>query len=135
MSGSANTGLYTVASGINEANGQYTSMSTIFRNWGLQTQYEPYLSNGLPNLDAINFSASGETYGYFELGGRGTGNGRLAFLYTSLIPSSEHPAGGVPVGPGPQPPLVPIPAAVWLFASGLGLLGAYRKRREGVTRA
>jgi len=37
--------------------------------------------------------------------------------------------------PGVGPAVVPIPAAVWMFASGLGLLGIQRRHRPGTARS
>jgi hypothetical protein len=34
-------------------------------------------------------------------------------------------------GTVPQPPAMPLPAAVWLLLSGLGALGALARRRVG----
>ena len=47
------------------------------------------------------------------------------------VPYSLHLEGHVNGGPTTQPPAIPVPAAAWLFGSGLvGLVGVARRRRN-----
>jgi hypothetical protein len=86
--------------------------------------YTAYLSNGLLNLD--NLGPMRGRYETHTLPGY-VPQSLLLYQITSVTASSAVPSGGVPV-PLSHTPTVPLPAAVWLLASGLGLLGAVARR-------
>ena len=80
-----------------------------------------YLSNGLPNLDAVDHTTSS---GYFSLvtGSRsvtGFSASEFDFSIASLASS---------------PPPVPLPAAGWLLASGLGVLAVTTRSKSSHAR-
>jgi len=77
----------------------------------------PYLSNGLPNLAAIDWSNSFGGYETIDYT-KPLQDEYAGFRYsmTSLSAASEIPPGGEPLTP------VPLPAAGWLLLSGVGLL-------------
>ena len=84
---------------------------------------DAYLSNGLPNLDAINLSGS---HGFFLSLGESSPSLYASFGYTltSLDAASPVPAGGAPVYPLPTP----LPPGLLLLVSGLGVLALWRWR-------
>ena len=79
---------------------------------------EPWLSNGLPNLDVISLAGSN---GFLEAGA-GLPD-QLEFVLTSLTAASAVPPGGTPI---PTPP----PSALWLCISGLGMFSRMMTSRD-----
>lgn len=89
-----------------------------------------HLLNGINLIDSIQ---------YGDAGIYNAGEGAFAVDVTGAVSLSRDLLGtdsnnnaidftaGVP-SPGTGPSVVPIPAAVWLFGSGLGLLGWMRRR-------
>lgn len=85
-----------------------------------------YLSNGLPNLAAVSLTGSD---GNFTVLSRSQPTGGFFASGFTFSLSSLTAEGIVPPGsPVPLAPPVPVPAAVWLLASGLGMLGTLRTR-------
>jgi hypothetical protein len=82
---------------------------------------DAYLSNGLPNLDAINLGGS---HGFFLALGESSPSMYASFGYTltSLDAASPVPPGGAPVFPLPTP----LPPGLLLLVSGLGVLALGR---------
>jgi hypothetical protein len=81
-----------------------------------------YLSNGLPNLGLIDLT--NKTSSVMFTSGTGAPSNDFGFYLTSLTAASPVPPGGTPVSIVPS---TPLPAALWLFGSGLALLGFSRK--------
>ena len=95
-----------------------------------------HLLNGINLIDSIQ---------YGDAGIYNAGEGAFAVDVTGAVSLSRDLLGtdsnnnaidftaGAP-SPGMGPSVVPIPAAVWLFGSGLGLLGWMRRRAVAVRR-
>ncbi len=72
---------------------------------------------------------------FFEVGGAGVEGGAQALVGDPFNPRLAggplimFPAGGDDPGPGDPPPVIPLPAGVWLLLSGVGALVLARRRR------
>jgi hypothetical protein len=95
--------------------------------------------NGPDALHLLNGTAVVDALQYGDAGAYNAGEGSFAIDVSGAVSLSRDLLGtdtdnnvvdfssGLP-SPGVGPSVVPIPAAVWLFASGLGLLGMLRRR-------
>jgi hypothetical protein len=89
-----------------------------------------YLSNGLPNLAAIELAKSMGFFSsdLFTASGSFTELGTLSYSLASITPASAVPPGGVPVIP------TPIPASTLLLLTGLVAFGALGHQRWATLR-
>ncbi len=95
-----------------------------------------HLLNGTVVVDALQYGDAG-VYNAGEGGFAVDVSGSLSLSRDLLGTDTDNNAvdfsSGLP-SPGSGPSVVPIPAAAWLFASGLGLLAVVRRRVGGVLR-
>ena len=125
-------GAFTGTQGINtDANHNLGVTSGMYLSSGTTGYFDPpgnglpfaYLSNGLPNLAAIDLAQSqGSYFETLDSGSTEVDEGELLYTLTSLQPESAVPPGGEPVY---QMITTPLPGALGLFLAGFGGLGTF----------